>query len=65
MFASPTLLFSSGQLADGTWNLFAIDKRTGERVGAVEIKADPIERIRQKPRGTGSSGASVFLRTRR
>ncbi len=28
---------ASGQTGDGTWNLFAIDKRTGERVGAVEI----------------------------
>ncbi|MCA9736392.1 MAG: PQQ-binding-like beta-propeller repeat protein [Gemmatimonadota bacterium] len=37
MVASPTLLFSSGQTADGTWNLFALDKRTGERLGAVEI----------------------------
>ncbi|MCH7892447.1 MAG: PQQ-binding-like beta-propeller repeat protein [Gemmatimonadetes bacterium] len=37
MVASPTLLFSAGQTADGTWNLFAIDKQTGERVGAVEI----------------------------
>ena len=37
MVASPTLLFSAGQTADDTWNLFAIDKKTGERVGAVEI----------------------------
>ena len=37
MVASPTLLFSAGQTADGTWNLFAIDKQTGERVGAIEI----------------------------
>jgi quinoprotein glucose dehydrogenase len=34
---SPTLLFSTGQASDGTPQLFAIDKRTGERVGAVEI----------------------------
>ncbi len=34
---SPTLLFSTGQTSDGTPQLFAIDKRTGERVGAVEI----------------------------
>ena len=33
MVASPTLLFASGQTADGTWSLFAIDKETGERVG--------------------------------
>ena len=37
MVATSTLLLASGQTADGTWNLFAIDKRTGERVGAVEI----------------------------
>jgi len=34
---SPTLLFSTGQTSDGTPQLFAIDKATGERVGAVEI----------------------------
>ena len=37
MVVTPTLLLTSGQLADDTWNLFAIDKRTGERVGSVEI----------------------------
>ena len=37
MVASPTLLFASGQTDDGTWSLFAIDKQTGERVGAVEL----------------------------
>ncbi len=37
MVTTPTLLMASGQTGDGTWNLFAIDKRTGERVGAVEI----------------------------
>jgi quinoprotein glucose dehydrogenase len=37
MVASPTLLFATGQTADGAWKLFAIDKRTGERVGAVDI----------------------------
>ena len=37
MVATPTVLMTSGQTSDGTWNLFAIDKRTGERVGAVEI----------------------------
>jgi glucose dehydrogenase len=37
MVATPTLLLTSGQTADGTWNLFAIDKRSGERVGAVPI----------------------------
>jgi len=37
MTASATLLFASGQTADGTPHLFAIDKRTGERVGQVEI----------------------------
>lgn len=34
---SPTLLITAGQTSDGTWNLLAIDKRTGERVAAVEI----------------------------
>ena len=37
MTASPTLLFATGQTADGTPHLFAIDKETGERVGQVEI----------------------------
>ncbi len=37
MVVSPTLLMASGQTSDGTPHLFAIDKRTGERVGAVEI----------------------------
>ena len=37
MVVTPTLLLASGQTADGTWNLFAIDKQTGQRVGAVEI----------------------------
>jgi quinoprotein glucose dehydrogenase len=31
------LLLYGGQLADGSWNLFAIDKETGERLGAVPI----------------------------
>jgi quinoprotein glucose dehydrogenase len=37
MVVSPTLLLASGQTSDGTPHLFAIDKQTGERVGAVEI----------------------------
>ena len=37
MVATPTLLFASGQTADGTWSLFAIDKETGERVGTVDL----------------------------
>ena len=37
MVATPTLLLASGQISDGTPNLFAIDKRTGERVGSVEL----------------------------
>ena len=37
MVASPTLLFATGQTADGAWKLFAIDKATGERVGTVDI----------------------------
>ena len=37
MLTTPTLLLASGQTSDGTPHLFAIDKQTGERVGAVEI----------------------------
>ena len=37
MTATPTLLLASGQTSDGTPHLFAIDKRTGARVGAVEL----------------------------
>ncbi len=37
MMATPTLLLASGQTSDGAPHLFAIDKQTGERVGAVEI----------------------------
>ena len=35
--ASSTLLFTAGQTADGQNNLFAIDKKTGKRVGALPI----------------------------
>ncbi|MEC9242002.1 MAG: hypothetical protein VYA48_05035, partial [Gemmatimonadota bacterium] len=37
MVVTPTLLLASGQTADGTQNLFAIDKLTGERVGMVPL----------------------------
>ena len=37
MTATPTLLLATGQTSDGTPHLFAIDKRTGARVGQVEI----------------------------
>ena len=37
MVVTPTLLLASGQTSDGTSHLFAIDKRTGERVGAIEL----------------------------
>ena len=37
MVVTPTLLLASGQTADGTQNLFAIDKLTGERVGTVPL----------------------------
>jgi quinoprotein glucose dehydrogenase len=37
MVVSPNLLFASGVTADNGPKLFAIDKRTGRRVGAVEI----------------------------
>jgi quinoprotein glucose dehydrogenase len=39
MVATPNLLIATGQTADGTPHIFAIDKATGERVGAVEIPA--------------------------
>ena len=35
--ASPTLLFATGQTADNRNNLFAIDKKTGKRVGTVAM----------------------------
>jgi glucose dehydrogenase len=37
MVVSPNLLFASGMDADNQPMLFAIDKATGERVGAIEI----------------------------
>ena len=37
MVATPTLLLASGQTSDDASHLFAIDKQTGERVGAVPI----------------------------
>ncbi len=37
MVVTPTLLLASGETSDGIPHLFAIDKRTGERVGAIEL----------------------------
>ena len=37
MVVTPTLLLASGQTSDGTPQLFAIDKQTGKRVGAVSL----------------------------
>ena len=37
MTVTPDLLLASGQTSDGEPHLFAIDKRTGERVGAVPL----------------------------
>jgi quinoprotein glucose dehydrogenase len=37
MTATPTLLLATGQTSDGTPHLFAIDKRSGNRVGQIEI----------------------------
>ncbi len=37
MVVTPTLLLASGQTSDGTPHLFAIDKRTGERVGTIPL----------------------------
>jgi hypothetical protein len=51
MTATPTMLLATGQTSDGTWNLFAIDKKTGERLGAVEIP--------------GATSAATFIWTRR
>ncbi len=40
MVVTPTLLITTGQTSDDAWHLFAIDKRTGERVGAVKIPGE-------------------------
>jgi glucose dehydrogenase len=37
MLVTPTLLLATGQTSDGTPQLFAIDKHTGERLGAVPL----------------------------
>jgi quinoprotein glucose dehydrogenase len=37
MVATPTLLLYGGQDPDDSWKLFAVDKRTGEQVGSVDI----------------------------
>ena len=37
MVVTPTMLIAGGRTADNTPHIFAIDKRTGERRGAVEI----------------------------
>ena len=37
MVVTPTMLIAGGQTSDDIPQLFAIDKRTGERLGAVEI----------------------------
>ena len=37
MVVTPDLLIASGQTADGAQSLFAIDKRTGERIGTVPL----------------------------
>jgi quinoprotein glucose dehydrogenase len=39
MMATPTLLFATGLTADNRPHLFAIDKRTGRRVGQVQTPA--------------------------
>jgi quinoprotein glucose dehydrogenase len=40
MVATKSLLITAGQTADDAWHLFAIDKKTGERVGAVKIPGE-------------------------
>ena len=37
MVVTPTLLLAAGQNADGQWQLFGIDKQSGQRMGAVDI----------------------------
>jgi quinoprotein glucose dehydrogenase len=37
MTVTPTLLLATGMTSDNKWNLFAIDKKTGKRLGTVEI----------------------------
>jgi quinoprotein glucose dehydrogenase len=37
MLVTPTMLVAGGRTSDNTPHLFAIDKQTGERLGAVEI----------------------------
>ena len=37
MLVTPTMLVAGGQTADDTPHVFAIDKRTGDRLGAVEL----------------------------
>lgn len=37
MVVTPTLLLASGVTSGGVPHLFAIDKRTGERVGSIEL----------------------------
>jgi len=37
MLVTPTMLMASGQAADGTPHLYAIDKRTGQRLGSVQL----------------------------
>ena len=41
LVVSPNLLFATGMTADDTPSLFAIDKRTGERVGQIELPQLP------------------------
>jgi quinoprotein glucose dehydrogenase len=40
MVATPTLLITAGQTSDDKWKLFALDKRTGERLAAVDIPGE-------------------------
>ena len=41
LVASPTLLFATGVAADNTPLLFAVDKKTGERVGQLALPGVP------------------------
>ncbi len=40
MLVTPNLLIHTGNLSDGTPTLFAVDKKTGERLASVEVPAE-------------------------
>ena len=40
MTVTPTLLIHTGNASDGTPMLYAVDKKTGERLASIEVPAD-------------------------